>query len=519
MTKINWPIRARDLDLRIRNVIDGRYVENQNETQAMPVQNNLPSDNQVITKHSPRDGRLLYTLAAGTEADINQAVANAKDSFEDGRWRKRPVGERKAILEKLADLVEANREELALYESLDVGKPISKALQQDIPRTIATLRHNAEGATQLLSSAGMDGTTFAYQLRKPVGVVGAIIGWNFPLRLASSKVGPALAMGNSLVLKPSEYSSLSASRLAALALEAGVPPGVFNVVHGAGTTVGVALAHHPDINLLTFTGSSATGKQIMIAAGQSNMKRLMLECGGKSPYLVFDDCPDDLDAIAADIVATAFPNQGALCVAGSRVLIQDSIKDKLLPKILEQAAKITPQDPLNPSTTFGAIINEEHLNKVLAYIESAQQEGAQLLCGGKRVHVDIQDSEGGESAGSYIEPTIFDQVKPQQTIAQEEIFGPVLCVFTFKDEAEAVALANNTCFGLAAYVATENLSRAHRLVQTLDAGAVIVIGTSGSPSGGINIGAEGHKESGFGFEGGIDGLASYTVTTSAHMLI
>ena len=510
MTAVNWSARAKDADLRIRNFIEGEYRESHR------------ADGETINKHAARDGSLLYTFSAGSAEDVDQAVASAKAAYEDGCWRKFPAWKRKNILNKLADLVGEHREELALYESLDVGKPITKALQGDIGSVQFSLRESAIGAQRILSPSGVDGTTFGYQLRKPVGVVGAIVGWNFPLSLAAGKIGPALAMGNSIVVKPSEFSSLSASRLAALAIEAGVPPGVFNVVHGAGNTVGSAIAHHADVDLLTFTGSSATGKQIMLAAGQSNMKRVMLECGGKSPYIVFEDCPADLDAIAADVVANAFPNQGALCVAGSRVLIQENIKDKLLPKILALTAKITPQDPLDPNTSFGALINEAHMNKVLAYIDSGQEEGATLLCGGQRVHLDVGDSIGkdtAESGGYYIAPTIFDKVNPQQKIAQEEIFGPVLCVLTFKDEAEAIALANNTCYGLAAYAATENLGRAHRLVQQLDAGLVSIKGTSEAVGCGVPIGVEGHKQSGFGMEGGLDWLLAYSVTTSAELLI
>ena len=507
MTTVDWHKRAGALDLKIANFIEGEYQATQPQTS---------TDNPGIPKLSPRDGRLLYTLCEGTDAEVNHAVASAKSAFDDGRWRHRPVRERKAVLQKLAELIAEHREEFALYESLDVGKPIAKSLQQDIPSAMGSLRNSAEGAIRLLSPSTLDGSTLSYQLRSPVGVVAAIIGWNFPLVLAAGKIGPALAMGNSLVLKPSEFSALSANRLAALALEAGVPPGVLNVVHGAGHTVGAALAHHPDVRLLTFTGSSATGRKMMIAAGQSNMKRLMLECGGKSPYLVFDDCPDDLDALAADIVAKAFPNQGALCVAGSRLLVQDSIKAKLLPKILEHTARIKPQDPLNPDSTFGAIINEAHLNKILAYIDSGKQEGATLICGGRRREVDIN---GSESAGYYLEPTIFDNVDPQQKIAREEIFGPVLSVFSFRDEAEAIALANDTCFGLAAYAATQHLSRSHRLVRDLNAGIVVIKGSSGPSTGAASMGVEGHRESGFGFEGGLDGLASYTVSTAADILM
>ena len=496
-----WLKQAKETPLRVRNFIDGRYQ---------------PGDSSVsdITKHSPRDASLLYQFGAGDEADVMQAVDSARQAFDDGHWRTASMYNRQSVLHNLADLVASHREELALYECLDVGKPIAKALGEDIPLAIDYLRSNADMANKLLGPSGAHGSNFSFQLRKPIGVVGGIVGWNFPLTLAASKVGPALAMGNSLVLKPSEFSSLSASRLAELALEAGVPAGVFNVVHGAGAIVGSALAKHRDVNLLTFTGSSATGKHIMMASAQSNMKRLVLECGGKSPYIVFDDCPDDLDFIAADIVARAFANQGAVCVASTRVLIQECLKERLLTKILEQTEKLKPRDPLDPDTTFGAIINEAHMNKVLAYIDSGQQEGAKLLYGGHRV--DVNTGDGGEG-GYYIEPTIFTDVDPQQKIAREEIFGPVLSVFTFKDEAEAIRLANDSCYGLAAYVATLSLGRCHRMAQSLETSSVTIIGSSSPRPSGVDIGIEPHKESGLGTEGGLDGLAAYTASSVVHV--
>ena len=512
MTTINWLQRARDTELRIRNFINGVYI-------------NHPGD-KSITKYSPRDGSLLYEFAAGDAADVDQAVASAREAFEDSRWRGLSALQRKSVLHKLADLVDSHREELALYECLDVGKPITKALEDDISRVTSYLRYNADMADKLRSPSGPEGKDFFYQLRKPIGVVGGIIGWNYPLTLAAMKVGPALAMamGNSLVLKPSEFSSLSASRLAELAIEAGVPPGVFNVVHGAGTIVGAALAHHPDVNLLTFTGSSATGKQMMIAAGKSNMKRVILECGGKSPYIVFDDCPNDLDSLAADIVEKAFPNQGALCVSSTRLLIQEnpqrssgkSLKEQLLPKIVALTKEIKPQDPLSSDTTFGALINEVHMNKVLGYIESGKEEGAQLICGGQRVNV---ETEGSVNGGYYISPAIFDKVDPNQKIAQEEIFGPVLSVFTFKDEDEAIRVANNSRFGLAAYAATENLGRAYRLAQKLNVGYLSTIGTSAIDDSDDEMAfdIEPHKESGFGPEGGLAGLAAYTVSSAVYL--
>ena len=500
MTTVNWLARARSLNINIRDFVEGKYQD-------------VSADEKTLIKYSPRDGSVLYRLNEGSNYSIDQAVKIAKRAFVDGRWRDFSMDQRKLILYKLADLVERHRDEFALYEALDVGKPIAKALEDDISRVSQILRKNIELADKLFSPSRADGSHFGYQLRKPIGVVGGIVGWNYPLTLAVTKVAPALMMGNSLVLKPSELSSLSASRLAELGIEAGIPSGVFNVVHGAGATVGASLAQHPDVDLLTFTGSSGIGKKMMIASGSSNMKRLNLECGGKSAYLVFDDCPDDFDALAADIVSTAFANQGALCVAGTRVLIHDNIKDKLLPKIIEQTGDIKPGDPLNVDTTFGAMIDKAHMTKVLSYIESGKLGGAKLVYGGKRIDVSSECAQG-----YYIEPTIFTHVSPSLSIAQEEIFGPVLSVFTFKNESEAISLANNSCFGLAAYAATQNLSRAHRLAQKLNVGRLYLIGTSTPGKGGVDMTMEPQKESGLGSEGGLAGLAAYTVSTSVHIL-
>lgn len=495
MSDIDWQQKLNNTELAIRNFIDGKYVD--------------CLGNEIIQKRSARDGSLLYEFGTGNGEEVEQAVASARSAFEDGRWSRQSVSQRSAILEKLAGLIEEHKETFALYECLDVGKPITKALHDDIERALYYLLGSAAKADSVLNPSGFDRGTFVYRTRTPIGVVGGIVGWNYPLALAASKLGPALAMGNSLILKPSEFTALSAGFLAELAMEAGVPAGVFNVVHGVGAIVGDKLARHPDVGLLSFTGSSATGKLLMKAAGDSNMKRLLLECGGKSPYLIFDDCPKDLDYIVADIVETAFPNQGALCIAGTRLLLQESMKEKLMSKILEYTAKITPQDPLAPETTFGALINEAHMKKVLGYIESGKSEGAELIYGGQQVNQD--------SGGYYVEPAIFDNVKPNQTIAQEEIFGPVLSIMTFKDEAEAIKLANDNSYGLAAYVATENLGRALRLGQQLNAGVVMIVGTS-TPSGGeIDLGIEPQKESGFGTEGGVAGMEAYTVSSTVYL--
>ena len=505
MSTTDWHQLLNNVDLTIGNVING---------QRTPCATDGSSD-ELIHKYAPRNGELLYSFPKGCTADIDAAVASAREAFDDGRWRTLALPQRQAVLSKLADLIEEHKNTFALYESLDVGKTINNALYDDINRVTGALRDAVAEAGLLSAPSGADQGFFAYQRRKPVGVVGGIAGWNFPLTLAVSKMAPALIMGNSLVLKPSEFTSLSAQHLAVLALEAGVPPGVFNVVHGVGATVGAALVAHPDVDLISFVGSSATGKQIMAGAAQSNMKRVILECGGKSPYLIFDDCPQDLNYIAQDIVDTAFPNQGALCVAGTRLLIQDTLREKLMPLIVEKAAAVKAKDPLSNEATFGALVNEDHMNKVLAYIDSGKQEGADLLLGGERVYPEGDDSVKN---GFYIEPTIFDKVSPKAKIAQEEIFGPVLSVITFSDEAEAIRIANDSCFGLASYAATTDLGRAQRLGEQLNAGLLIVVGTSEPSGGGISISSDKHRQSGQGYSGGLEGLAAYTVSTTVLVL-
>jgi acyl-CoA reductase-like NAD-dependent aldehyde dehydrogenase len=499
-----WLAQSDSTDLSIRNFIDGEFI---------PQPQNLP-EQDLIQKHSGRDGRLLYSFAKGSFEDADRAVASAKAAFDDGRWSGMTLGQRSAILGKLADLLERDKDRFALYESLDVGKPIAKSQAADLAIAIGTLRGIGQQAQQLTAPCDADLGSFSYLRRKPAGVVAGIAGWNFPLVLAVQKVAPSLVMGNTLVLKPSEFTSLSAQHLAALAIEAGVPAGVFNVVHGAGQTVGARLAEHPDVALLSFVGSSATGKQLMISAGQSNMKRLILECGGKSPFLVFDDCYD-LNAVAQTVVDNAFPNQGALCVAGTRLLIQNSLRERLMPLILEKAASIKAGDPLNESTAFGALMNEAHMQKVLSYIDSGREEGAELLLGGKQMHPEGRDDL---QQGFYIEPTIFDGVKPDARIAQEEIFGPVLSVFGFDDEDEAIALANNSSFGLAAYAATTDIARGQRLGERLNAGNLMLFASAQPRFGTVGIGSDKQRESGIGYSGGAEGLAAYSVSTTVRLM-
>lgn len=485
---VDWIARARQLKLQVSNFINGRWT---GEPGGVP-----------LNKFSARDGTLLCQFGTGQAQEVDEAVANSRRAFEDGRWSKLPVQRRKEVLYRLATLIEQHREELALLESLDVGKPISDALNFDIPASAANIRYSAEGADKLFAKVyGVDQSSLSYELRRPMGVVAGVIGWNFPLLLAVRKIGPALATGNCLVLKPSELTSFSTARVAELALEAGVPEGVLNVIHG-GSHIGAALSLHADVDLLTFTGSSQTGKKLLIASGQSNMKRLILECGGKAPNIVFDDCPN-FDAVAEAVLKRAFFNQGQVCSAGSRLLVQENIKDKLLPYIVAKCAAWSMGDPLDPRTRFGPMVSRDHREKVLGYIESGKQEGARIAyrCEAKAL----------SEAGFYVPPVIFDEVIPGQKIAQEEIFGPVLSVITFRDEEEAIRVANGTIYGLSGILWTQNLGRAHRVSQGISAGWIVVNATE-TPTGGITEGAlstGGHKQSGIGTEGGIEGLDAY----------
>lgn len=488
-SSVDWVARAGALRIQVRNFVGGRAAAGDSAG--------------LLHKSSPRDGQELYSFAAGSPRDVESAVAVARRAFVDGRWSQLPTHRRSEVLYRLAALVAEHAEEFALLESLDTGKPIKDAVAFDVPRASATFRFSAAAGDKLASQVyGVDARSLSYQSRRPLGVVGGIIGWNFPLVLAAEKIGPALAMGNSVVLKPSELTSLSAARLAELALEAGVPEGVLNVIHGS-PEVGAALARHQDVDMITFTGSSRTGKLLLVASGESNMKRLMLECGGKAPNIVFGDAPD-LAAVAEGIVARAFWNQGQVCTASSRLLVQEDIKDELLGLVIERAAVLNPGDPLKEPTTFGALVSTGHRDKVLGYVASGEREGARAI-----YRPSTSDPLPG---GFYVAPVIFDEVSLGHRIAQEEIFGPVLSVLTFRDDEEAVRIANSTIYGLSAILWTKDLGRAHRVSQSIDAGWIVVNATA-SPAGGpgpgiLSIG--GHKQSGIGVEGGVDGLKAYT---------
>jgi acyl-CoA reductase-like NAD-dependent aldehyde dehydrogenase len=482
----------------VRNVIDGS--------------SRSPTEEQVLQKYSPRDGSLLYEFGAGGTRDADAAVSSARRAFDDGRWSRLSAQRRKEVLYRLAELVRENSEEFALLESLDTGKPIRNALGFDVPAAADTIQFNAEAIDKLYSQVyASDRTSLLFGLRRPIGVVAGIVGWNFPLLLAASKVGPALATGNSLVLKPSELTSLSAARLAELAIHAGIPDGVFNVVHGD-ARVGQLLAHSNDVDLVTFTGSSRTGKSLLVASGNSNMKRLLLECGGKSPNIVFDDSPD-LNLVADAVINRAFYNQGQVCTASSRLLVQRGIRDELVSHLVQKFVHLIPSDPLDPKTEYGAVVSLGHKNKILDYLDIGKCEGAKLIQQAKATTAHEQ--------GFYVNPAIFDCVKPEHRIAQEEIFGPVLSILTFTDEEEAVSLANSTSYGLSAILWTRDLGRAHRVIHGVRAGWIVVNSTA-SPTGGPTPGVlcvGGHKESGLGAEGGIEGLDHYTTRTAVQLFV
>lgn len=497
MLKVDWVARAHALKPQVLNCVNGRFT--------------APGGGDLVRKSSPRDGSLLCEFGAGHAQEVDEAVAACRRAFEDGRWSRLPMERRKSVLYRFADLIERHHDELALLESLDVGKPISDAFDFDIPASAAKIRYAAEAIDKLSGKVyAVEQTSLSYELRRPVGVVAGIVGWNFPLLLAVNKIGPALAAGNSLVLKPSELTSLSAGQVAELALEAGLPEGVFNVIHG-GPAVGAMLARHPDVDLLTFTGSSQTGRKLLVSAGESNMKRLILECGGKAPNIVFDDCPD-LEGVSDAIVRRAFWNQGEVCSASSRLLVHEGVKDELMRLVIRKSAALGMGDPLEPSTRFGAVVSREHRDKVLRYIECGEREGARAAYRSQAV-APLRD-------GFYVAPVIFDDVSPPHRIAQEEIFGPVLSVITFRDEEDAIRIANGTIYGLSAILWTRDVGRAHRVSRGVNAGWIVVNATACPAGGGeaaLPIG--GHRQSGIGAEGGLEGMEAYLSRSAVQVFV
>ena len=449
---------------------------------------------------NPANGKPLFSIPVGSEEDVNRAVASARTAFDDGRWCQTPPSSRKKSLHRFADLIETEASTLDALDAEEMGKPIGVGFSNALS-TADTMRFNAEAVDKLSGDVfNSDCNSFVTQRRVPVGVVAAITPWNFPTACAVGKIAPVLAAGNTLVLKPSELSSRSAMRLAQLALEAGIPPGVFNVVPGTGDRVGKALALHQQVDLITFTGSTAVGRSIMQYAAQSNLKRVMLECGGKSPHIVFDD-GIDLDAAADGIAHFILTNQGQICIAGTRLLVQETIEEALLEKVTSRFQQAVIGDPLDPDTTFGPIATQQQFNRVMDYIDLGRESGAELVTGGKRLLK--------ETGGYFMEPTLFKGVQADARIAQEEIFGPVLSTITFTDEAEAIRIANSSCYGLSAYVWTTNLSTGMRVADNLDSNAAILSGRSSSEGAVHASSSEPAGLSGFGTEGGIAGVESY----------
>lgn len=478
----NCHAQAKALKLETRAFIGGRYVD--------------AVTGETFETVNPATGKVITKVAAGGEKDVDVAVSAARNVFEAGDWSRMMPRERKKVLLRWADLIEKHKEELALIETLDCGKPIMDARNVDLPDSIETLRWHAEAADKIydqMSPAPSDVVSMI--VREPMGVVGAVIPWNFPLFVAMWKMGPALAGGNSMVVKPAEQTSLSLIKLAALASEAGLPDGVLNIVPGMGPTAGRAIGLHKDIDCVSFTGSGEVGRYFLEYSAKSNMKKIVLECGGKSPAIVMGDVTN-LAPVVENVAAGILFCQGENCSAGSRLIVHESIKDRLLDELRPVFSSWKVGDPLDTQTKVGAMIEKGHLDKVLHYIDEGKKGGAKVGFGGRQVMK--------ESGGYFVEPTIFEDVTNDMKIAREEIFGPVLSVITFKTEEEAVKIANDTNYGLAASLYTDDLNTAHKVAKSIRAGTVSVNCYS---EGDFAVPFGGYKESGFG--GKDKGLAAH----------
>lgn len=438
---------------------------------------------RTLSTINPATGKVLAEVAACDAADVDYAVSRARTAFEDGRWRAKHPRERKEILLRLCALIQRDQHELAVMESLDSGKPIRDCENIDIPDTILTISWYAELTDKIYDQTSPSGEgALSVIVREPIGVVGAVLPWNFPILMLAWKMGPCLAAGNSMIVKPAEQTSLTALKIAELAIEAGIPPGVLNVLPGWGPEAGEAIGRHMDIDMVAFTGSTEVGRRFLRYSAESNLKKIVLECGGKNPFVVLDDAAD-FDAIASHVVNGAFWNMGENCSASSRLIVHEKAKERLMDKVVEQARTWTTGDPLEPSHRLGALVDTEHFGKVCSYLDVGRREGAQILLGGQSID------------GKYIEPTVFDCVPADSTINREEIFGPVVSVITAQSNDEAIRIANDTPYGLAASVFSASAKNAIKAARAIRAGTVTV---NSYGEGDITTPFGGYKQSGFG---------------------